>query len=198
MTLFLEGFTVKKPIQKSEGRTAYRIDLTLIRLTKKISFKGAACVCKWAKHYLCTLTSNHFKKAAIATMDKKTILWADDDADDLELFLGVLRELTSDYNIRECRNGKEVLDYLDGLSTDGYPCLIILDMNMPVLSGRDTLASLKNNTLHKDIPVVVFTTSSSDLDKRFCEHHHTEMITKPPTYDKLKDIVGRMLQFCGK
>jgi CheY-like chemotaxis protein len=143
------------------------------------------------------LLPGNYKKTSSATMDRRTILWADDDADDLDLFLSVLRELTSDYNIKECRNGKEVLDYLEGLSADGYPCLIILDMNMPVLSGRDTLAALKHNTLHKDIPVVVFTTSSSDLDKRFCDHHHTEMITKPPTYDKLKDIVGRMLQYCG-
>ena len=127
---------------------------------------------------------------------KYKVFWADDDTEDLELFRDVLVSLTPEYEIVEFENGKEVLDNLHSMKEEEYPCLIILDMNMPVLSGRDTLVQLKKDPRFNAIPVVVFTTSSSALDKLFCRQLNTDMLTKPPSYESLKDVIQKMITYC--
>jgi CheY-like chemotaxis protein len=130
-------------------------------------------------------------------MKKHTILWADDDTDDLMLIREVLGGSHHQYDIVEVNNGKEVLTYLhEAKENNSFPCLIILDMNMPVLSGRDTLAILKSMDEFKSLPVVVFTTSNSELDRMFCKKYGVEMITKPPEFNALRDIVNKLLNMC--
>lgn len=130
-------------------------------------------------------------------MKNRHILWADDDIDDLMLMRHVLKDLGNDYNITEVHNGQEALDYLDKAKQNNeLPCLIILDMNMPVLDGKETLTRLKKDDAFKEIPVVFFTTSSSHLDKIYCKHNGVEMITKPPQYANLKEAVQRLLRYC--
>src|SRR4051812_23327466 len=95
-------------------------------------------------------------------MKNPIILWADDDPDEIAIMREVLQYFDTGYDIVEVRNGKKVLDYLHAaVTTDTLPCLIVLDINMPVLNGKDTLARIKQNPALKSIPVVVFTTSSS-------------------------------------
>lgn len=132
-------------------------------------------------------------------MKGQHILWADDDMDDLMLMRQVLQELGDNYNIKEVHNGKEALDYLqDGKQANRLPCLIILDMNMPVMDGKETLSRLKKDEALKEIPVVFFTTSNSQIDKLYCKHHGVEMITKPPQYANLKDAVQKLLKYCTR
>src|SRR5690349_11198056 len=99
-------------------------------------------------------------------MAKHTILWADDDADDLQMMQEVMHKTGRDYNIIEVQNGREALEYLNKAKQNSdFPCLIILDINMPVLDGKETLSIIKNTKEYNEIPVVVFTTSESELDK---------------------------------
>lgn len=129
-------------------------------------------------------------------MHKHTILWADDDYDDLQMMREILSKKKMDFNIVEVHNGKEAMDYLNNAEASELPCLIILDINMPVMDGKETLSVLKNTPQYKEIPVVVFTTSASDLDKMFCKKFDTEMITKPPTFSTLNASLDRLLKFC--
>lgn len=130
-------------------------------------------------------------------MKNRQILWADDDMDDLMLMRHVLQDLGDTYNIKEVHNGQEALDYLHRAKEEkDLPCLIILDMNMPVLDGKETLARLKKDEDLKDIPVVFFTTSNSQMDKLYCKHNGVEMITKPPQYANLKEAVHKLLRYC--
>ena len=126
----------------------------------------------------------------------KTILWADDDTDDLELFPHVLNELAPGHQLLQFENGRELLDFLQGTENANNSCLIILDINMPVLNGRDTLRMIKQDQRFSAIPVVVFTTSNSSLDKAFCKWMHTEMLTKPFTYEALKEVLQKLLSYC--
>lgn len=127
-----------------------------------------------------------------------TILWADDDPDDMMIMHEVLHSIGHNYEIVEVDNGRKVLDYLQGLKgTRSYPCLIVLDMNMPVLSGRDTLALIKANKDLSNIPVVVFTTSNSELDRMFCRRYGVEMLTKPPNFTSFKEVVLKLLSLCA-
>lgn len=128
-------------------------------------------------------------------MSKNTILWADDDYDDLQMMREILSKKSKDFKIVEVHNGKEVLEYLKQDPTD-RPCLIILDINMPVLDGKETLSILKSAEEYKDIPTVIFTTSESELDKLYCKKLNTEMVTKPPTFSTLNAALDKLLNFC--
>ena len=129
-------------------------------------------------------------------MKKNTILWADDDTDDLQMMREILVKNHQEFNIVEVGNGKDALGFLEqALHSDLLPSLIILDINMPVLGGKETLATIKAKEEFKTIPVVVFTTSDSDLDRRFCEKYNTQMITKPPSYNKLETTIFKVLGF---
>jgi CheY-like chemotaxis protein len=128
---------------------------------------------------------------------KHTILWADDDPDDLALMREIMQSTDHDFNIIEVDNGRKVLDYLHSVKQHrSFPCLIILDMNMPVLSGRETLAFIKADPALCNIPVVVFTTSNSELDKLFCKRYGVEMMTKPPNYTSLRQVIQTIISFC--
>ena len=69
------------------------------------------------------------------------------------------------------------------------PRLIVLDMNMPQLDGRETLVALKKESSLSSIPVVILTTSSSDLDRAFCNHYTVEILTKPRSLKQLQETV---------
>lgn len=124
-----------------------------------------------------------------------TILWADDDVDDLMLVKEILLKNQRAYNIIEVRNGREALAYLQSAKEKSrLPHLIVLDINMPVLDGKETLSIIKADEHLKHIPVVVFTTSSSEVDRLFCNKYQVEMITKPPQFQSLEAMVLRFLQ----
>lgn len=130
-------------------------------------------------------------------MDKRHILWADDDLDDLMLMRQVLQGLENEYVISEVHNGQEAIEYLNkAKKANSLPSLIILDMNMPVLNGKETLTLIKKDEDLKAIPVVFFTTSNSEMDKLYCKRFGVEMITKPPQFSDLREAVKRLLKYC--
>jgi CheY-like chemotaxis protein len=133
----------------------------------------------------------------MSPMAKQTILWADDDYDDLQMMQEILSQRKENFEIVEVHNGKEALDYLKkAKETTKLPCLIILDINMPVLDGKETLSILKKTEDYKDIPVVVFTTSESEMDRLYCKKFNTDMVTKPPTFKTLSTTLERLLKSC--
>lgn len=128
-------------------------------------------------------------------MNQRYILWADDDMDDLMLMRHVLEDIGKEYDIREVNNGREALDFLEAEKQKGnLPALVILDMNMPIINGKEALNLIRKDEALKDIPVVFFTTSNSEMDKLYCRRFGVEMITKPPQYNHLKEAVRRLLE----
>lgn len=97
------------------------------------------------------------------------ILMADDDPDDRMLMKEALEENKLPNTINFVENGAELMDYLYNkgrYSTvkPNRPGLIFLDLNMPKVDGREALKLIKADPKLKRIPVVVFTTSTSDED----------------------------------
>jgi CheY-like chemotaxis protein len=127
---------------------------------------------------------------------KQTIIWVDDDPDDIYLIRQVLKESQYDVNLVNLQNGKEVIDMLSSTPRPEFPCLIVLDINMPVMDGKQTLSFLKRNKEMNSIPVVMFSTSDSPTDKMFCQHFGSQLITKPSTYTALKHSVESLLKRC--
>src|SRR5689334_1168246 len=117
----------------------------------------------------------------------KTVLLIDDDKDDRELLQQALSEINIDHRIIEAHDGVQGLSVLRELANKKeLPCLIVLDINMPRKDGRQTLVEIKSHNLLSKIPTVIFSTSSSQLDKIFFEKYNIAYFVKPINFDELK------------
>lgn len=122
----------------------------------------------------------------------KTILYADDDADDKVWVTEACKALDSSLQIEFVANGNDVLNYLSS-ARSGMPVLIVLDLNMPELDGRQTLRRLKSSEQYKNIPVIIVTTSSNKVDREICQRLGADLyLIKPDTHSEWQNIIRRM------
>lgn len=100
----------------------------------------------------------------------KTILLVEDNPDDIELTRLAFEESRLANRLVIARDGEEALDYLFGRGAHAgreladMPQLILLDLKLPRLDGRETLQQIRANPLTRYIPVIVMTTSSEASD----------------------------------
>ena len=87
----------------------------------------------------------------------------DDDADDQELFIEALEGIDDSCTCITAFNGKDALQKL-GTAMPQMPDFIFLDLNMPLMNGRQFLREIKNTELVKDIPVIIYSTSTDTKD----------------------------------
>lgn len=131
-----------------------------------------------------------------------TILLCDDDAEDRELTRQALEAAHVSNVIETCEDGEQLLDYL--YQRGAYagetgkaprPGLILLDLNMPNLDGREALKIIKADPTLRDIPIVVLTTSRADKDViTSYELGVNSFISKPVTFTGLVEamnVLGR-------
>ena len=128
---------------------------------------------------------------------KHTIVYAEDDFDDVQFVRDCFKKYNGRIDLVHAQNGSEALSVLTKLHIQGItPCLIILDINMPLMDGRQTLVKLKANTALKKIPVVMFTTSSSTLDRDFATKWGADFITKPLRYSEVEGLAEEFVRRC--
>jgi len=129
---------------------------------------------------------------------KKTliILMADDDADDRLLAQDAMHESRVLNELHFVEDGVQLLNYLrgNGKFSDRtlypLPGLILLDLNMPKMDGREALAELKADQSLRRIPVVILTTSKAEEDMvKGYDLGAASYITKPVTFDALVDLM---------
>lgn len=127
------------------------------------------------------------------------MLIADDDEDDIYLLDSAFKESRLKVKVDFVQNGLEVLTYLDKITDNNpLPDLIVLDLNMPLLSGRDTLLRLKEDLRYKSIPVVILTTSISEKEKAHClEMGAALYLFKSPGFDKIVSTARYLYEFSG-
>jgi CheY-like chemotaxis protein len=102
-------------------------------------------------------------------IQKPFILIADDDQEDRYLLHTAFEEIGRSNDIFLVENGLQVFTYLDSsMEQTNMPSLIVLDLNMPILNGMETLLRLKAHNVYKDIPVIMFTTSVHEVEKEKC------------------------------
>jgi CheY-like chemotaxis protein len=128
---------------------------------------------------------------------KPTFLYAEDDLDDYEALKEALEQLTDKYVLAHAKNGNEVIEYLEN-SLGPEPCLIVLDLNMPIMDGKETLLWIKSHQAFEHIPTMVFTTSSREEDIKLCQSNNCTFFRKPTLYRDLLHVVQIMLQMCGE
>src|SRR5713101_1959848 len=103
------------------------------------------------------------------TFEPVEILLVEDNPNDAELMIRALEQAGLANKVRWAKDGQEALDFLsyDRTSADDddfLPRLILLDLNMPRLSGMELLEKIKRNDRTKSIPVVVITSSNEETD----------------------------------
>ena len=95
------------------------------------------------------------------------ILLMEDDAGDAEIIREVLQEAAFDVTIDHVPDGEKGLHFLrqeGGYANVDRPDLILLDLNMPLMDGREVLAELKRDTRLRTIPVLILSTSDAPSD----------------------------------
>jgi CheY-like chemotaxis protein len=131
----------------------------------------------------------------------RTILLAEDNANDVALTLSALRKNHLANDVVVVRDGEEALDYLyrkarftDRPSAD--PGLILLDLKMPKVDGIDVLKQIKSDGKLKGIPVVVLTSSREEQDLvRTYDLGVNAYVVKPVEFDQFVDAVKTLGQF---
>jgi len=131
-------------------------------------------------------------------MDKKPIdiLIADDDEDDCRNTKDAFDKNHLANRLFFVRDGAELLDFLKGRGKHvgaPRPGLILLDLNMPKVDGREALREIKADPELRSIPVVILTTSKEEEDiLRSYDLGASSFITKPVAFDALVKLVSNL------
>jgi len=131
-----------------------------------------------------------------------TILMADDDEDDRLLTQDALAESRVLNELHFVEDGVELLEYLErkgkfeDKTLSPRPGLILLDLNMPRMDGREALQAIKANPNLKGIPVVILTTSKQEEDMvKGYDLGAASYITKPVTFDGLVELMKTLVKY---
>ncbi len=133
-------------------------------------------------------------------MDKRYILIAEDDMDDRYLMKTALEETGITEEVRYAENGVEVINCLEAVieknGVYNYPKLILLDLNMPKMDGREVLKKIKSHESYRKIPVVVFSTTKNQLEVTRCyDLGANTYIIKPVSYDSLVETIRQICTY---
>ncbi len=128
-----------------------------------------------------------------------SILLVEDDPDHADLTRIALQTARVPFRLELVTDGTEALDYLrhEGAhSRARTPDLILLDLNLPRLDGREVLKVVKSDPELRSIPVIVLTTSSDAADVEAAyQHHANSYITKPTDFDDFLHVVETMHEY---
>jgi chemotaxis family two-component system response regulator Rcp1 len=127
------------------------------------------------------------------------ILLVEDNEGDILLTTEALMECKVRYELKVLRNGNDALNFLVTCSQTNkneLPDLILLDINLPKKNGHEVLQSAKNHPDLKHIPIIILTTSSSELDilKAYQEHCNCYII-KPLEVSEFLNVTSKIEEF---
>jgi CheY-like chemotaxis protein len=137
--------------------------------------------------------------------DFAPVLLAEDDENDVILMRRAFRTVGLPNPLHVVSNGQEAISYLnaEGAYADRrkhpWPCLLVLDLKMPLVDGFDVLAWLQKRRRPKDLRVVIFTSSDLDADQlRAFALGADSFLVKPPGFEELLGIVRHLQQFIAQ
>jgi CheY-like chemotaxis protein len=132
--------------------------------------------------------------------DVFAVLMADDDEDDCLLVASAFLEMGIAHDLRFIGDGRELLNYLynergfEDVEKYPRPNLILLDLNMPRMDGREALAKIKSDPGLRDIPVLVLTTSKQERDIALSKLAGASSFLSKP--EILEDLIDMLSEFC--
>ncbi|MEA3442930.1 MAG: response regulator [Chloroflexota bacterium] len=136
----------------------------------------------------------------MAELEPLSILLVEDDLADQKLIKTSLRNQRIANDLYIVNNGEEGLDFLHHRGNYGsaspQPDLILLDLNMPGMGGKEFLKRVKKDEKLQHIPVVILTTS--DLDKDILDSYKLQAsgyVNKPVTLDEFKEVMTKIKEY---
>ena len=126
-------------------------------------------------------------------MKHQHILLVDDDEDDQVLFLDALNQINKSVQCDVANNGLEAMAFLR--TKTQKPDIIFLDLNMPKMNGYECLTEIRKESQFKHIPVVIYTTSTMEAEKRSpVLPHAAYFFRKPNDFTAFTNELSRILQ----
>lgn len=130
---------------------------------------------------------------------KSLILYADDDPDDIELVSEIFQDHSEHIALLTFPDGIKLLDYIQSLAPlEPKPCLIIIDINMPRLNGKDVLIAIRQTEEFEEVPAVLFTTSTLPSEAAFAQNLNAGFITKPLNRNQMHEIFDNLVEHCSE
>lgn len=128
--------------------------------------------------------------------DQKAILVADDDIEDHHILMDYFMASGLEDSVCFLENGQKLLEYLERISDDLLPQLIVLDLNMPILNGTQTLQTLKKSARLRNIPVIIYSTSDNEQERRKSLNFGAiDYLVKPNTFAEGQVMVDKFINF---
>lgn len=136
------------------------------------------------------------------TTRRNVVVMVDDDTDDLYLAAEALDNIDAAVDFHTLTSGAELMDYLNRQGRFAAPAvaprpdLVLLDLNMPMLDGHATLNLLRKQDDFRDIPIIIFSTSTAptDIHKSYMGGANT-YIAKPQSFDALCETMQRLSEY---
>ena len=127
------------------------------------------------------------------------LLLVEDDPNDVLFMCRALKKAQIRQTIRVASDGEAAIDYLQGSGIYGdrtrypFPCLVLLDVKLPKKSGLEVLRWLRSHPEHKDLPVVMLTSSGQQEDRDEATRHGIEAYqVKPLSFDALVRLANEI------
>lgn len=121
------------------------------------------------------------------------ILLADDDPDDVNVFLQAFGERYPHTPVQTVSDGQELIEFLDSCDPNELPALILLDYRMTILSGPEVLQILASHPQHALLPKVVWSTSARSQDKENCIRLGAAgYFPKPASAGELEELIQKI------
>jgi CheY-like chemotaxis protein len=120
------------------------------------------------------------------------ILYADDDPDDLELFIEAVHEVDPSVQCMTAKDGIEALETLK--NTGELPRLVFLDINMPKMDGLKCLQHIRKDPSIGPVKIIMYSTSLREGDKKILEANNAQFISKSTSLAHLKAVLDGLIK----
>ena len=128
---------------------------------------------------------------------KKLVFYVDDDHDDILLLEDVFKTYSHIELVCFTDSYKFLKYVIDSKPFRRPPSLILIDINMPVINGRELLTMLRSYDQLKETKMVLYTTSNLPADNHFANNQNAGFITKPISYNQLEETIKQLLKGCN-
>jgi CheY-like chemotaxis protein len=123
----------------------------------------------------------------------KLIFIVDDDPDDRQVILDAFLKNNAQFDFVFINNAEELLTRLDNPESE-YPDLMLLDLNMPGIMGLQALKEIRANKKFSQIPIVILTTSTLNIDRKMSyELGASCFLTKPDSFSTMIAYANAMI-----